>query len=556
MDQERRSQKEMMQENEKQARTTYTNAQAKAAMSRRDNKASKLRVELTDPRKSNYFYEEALKTLRTNIQFAGADIKTILVTSCFPNEGKSDVVFQLAKEMGMAGKKTVLLDADIRKSVLVQRYLVDSDVKGLSQYLSGQAPVRDILYGTNYENMDVIFAGPMAPNPSELLNGKVFAKLMIELKQRYDYVLIDTPPMANVVDAAIVGKVCDGAILLIESGFVGYRAAQKAIKQLEKSGTHMLGAVLNKVDTKKEKYYSYQDDQESALKYVVTDSKNPQTIFCGTPPTPVSSGTVFTKFRKATLEGQTVNSGWAEWSVPEQTDIRDIDVWYETNPSLGTVFTERSVTDEIGSDPIDFNIQRLGLWIRYNQKSAISATEWNELKADVPPELTGDLFVGIKYSKDGNVAMGVASKTKDDKIFLECIDCREVRAGDTWILAYLKNWKARKVIIDGASGQQLMENEMKDCGIKNSHLPTVKEIIAANASFEQGLYQKNIIHSGQPSLVQVVSNCEKRTIGTNGGFGYKAMKEEMEIALLDSIILAYWACSETKTKKRKQRVSC
>ena len=249
MDQERRSQREMMQENEKQAKTTYTNAQAKAAMSRRDNKASKLRVELTDPRKSNYFYEEALKTLRTNIQFAGADIKTILVTSCFPNEGKSDVVFQLAKEMGMAGKKTVLLDADIRKSVLVQRYLVDSDVKGLSQYLSGQAPVRDILYGTNYENMDVIFAGPMAPNPSELLNGKVFAKLMIELKQRYDYVLIDTPPMANVVDA--------GAILLIESGFVGYRAAQKAIKQLEKSGTHMLGAVLNKVDARKEKYYSY-----------------------------------------------------------------------------------------------------------------------------------------------------------------------------------------------------------------------------------------------------------------------------------------------------------
>ena len=112
MDQERRSQREMMQENEKQAKTTYTNAQAKAAMSRRDNKASKLRVELTDPRKSNYFYEEALKTLRTNIQFAGADIKTILVTSCFPNVGKSDVVFQLAKEMGMAGKKTVLLDSE------------------------------------------------------------------------------------------------------------------------------------------------------------------------------------------------------------------------------------------------------------------------------------------------------------------------------------------------------------------------------------------------------------------------------------------------------------
>mgnify|MGYP000458871593 CR=1 FL=1 len=166
MDQERRSQREMMQE-------TKSKLELHIQMRRQKRQCPAViirhlaRVELTDPRKSNYFYEEALKTLRTNIQFAGADIKTILVTSCFPNEGKSDVVFQLAKEMGMAGKKTVLLDADIRKSVLVQRYLVDSDVKGLSQYLSGQAPVRDILYGTNYENMDVIFAGPMAPNPSD-----------------------------------------------------------------------------------------------------------------------------------------------------------------------------------------------------------------------------------------------------------------------------------------------------------------------------------------------------------------------------------------------------
>ena len=189
MDQERRSQREMMQENEKQARNYIYKCAGKSGQCPAVTiRASKLRVELTDPRKSNYFYEEALKTLRTNIQFAGADIKTILVTSCFPNGGKSDVAFQLAREMGMAGKKTVFLDADIRKSVLVQRYFVDSDVKGLSQFLSGQAPVRDILYGTNYENVDMIFAGPMAPNPSELLNGRVFAKLMGELKQRYDYV--------------------------------------------------------------------------------------------------------------------------------------------------------------------------------------------------------------------------------------------------------------------------------------------------------------------------------------------------------------------------------
>lgn len=137
--------------------------------------------------------------------------------------------------------------------------------------------------------------------------------------------------------------------------------------------------------------------------------------------------------------------------------------------------------------------------------------------------------------------MAIASKTEEGKIFVECIDCREVRAGDTWMLAYLKGWKARKVVIDGASGQQLLEEEMREYGIKNAHLPTVKEIIAANAKFEQGLYQRSIVHSGQPSLVQAVSNCEKRAIGSNGGFGYKAIKEEIEIALLDSVILAYWA---------------
>lgn len=300
----------------------------------------------------------------------------------------------------------------------------------------------------------------------------------------------------------------------------------------------------------------YQDDQESALKYVVSDSKNPQTIFCGTPPTPVSSGTVFTKFRETTLSGGNENAGWAEWSVEKETDPKDKEAWYETNPSLGIILTERKILDEVGSDIVDFNIQRLGYWIRYNQKSAISKAEWNELKAAKPPELVGPLFVGIKYGHDGtNVVMSVAAKTKDGKVFVEAIDCREVRAGTDWIFKYLTTWKAKKVVIDGANGQQLLAAEMKEYGLKAPVLPTVKEIIAANTAFEQGLYQDNIRHMAQPSLVNAVGNCEKRAIGSNGGFGYKAQKEGIEIALLDSVILAYWACSATKEIKKKQRVS-
>ena len=214
------------------------------------------RVTLTDPRKLDYYYEEAIKTLRTNIQFSGRDIKTIMFTSCFPNEGKSDTLIQLAKEIGKAGKKVLLIDADIRKSTFIRRYHVRQSVKGLSQYLSGQVEQLGIYYSTNFENMDMIFAGPMAPNPSELLEERSFDELLATARQVYDYVLIDTPPVLEITDASIVARKCDGAVLVIESGRVKYRDAQKAQEQLKKSGCSILGAVLNKVQVRKDKYYS------------------------------------------------------------------------------------------------------------------------------------------------------------------------------------------------------------------------------------------------------------------------------------------------------------
>lgn len=213
-------------------------------------------VVMTDPRKSDYFYEEAIKTLRTNIQFSGIDIKTIVLTSCYPNEGKSDVTFQLALEIGKMGKKVLVVDADIRKSAYVSRYQIKERISGLSQYLSGQRREADIIYRTNFEGVDMIFAGPTAPNPSELLEQESFSQLLGSLREKYDYVLIDTPPIASLIDAAIAAKQCDGAILVIESGTVSRRTALKAKEQLEMSGCRLLGAVLNKVDVRKDKYYS------------------------------------------------------------------------------------------------------------------------------------------------------------------------------------------------------------------------------------------------------------------------------------------------------------
>lgn len=297
----------------------------------------------------------------------------------------------------------------------------------------------------------------------------------------------------------------------------------------------------------------YTDDQETALKYVVSDSSNPQTLYCGTPPTLVSSGTVFLKLRNRALEGNSRNTMWAEWSVEDQSDVYDRELWYETNPSLGFHLSERAVEDEIGDDLIDFNIQRLGLWIKYNQKSAINEKDWERLKVANIPKFKGPLHVGIKYGKDGNnVAMSIAVKTLSGKIFIEAIDCRSVRNGNLWMLQFLRCSDIHSVVIDGAGSQNIIAAEMKEYKIKDPILPTVKEIITANAKWEQGIFQGIIRHNNQPSLTNVVTNCEKRLIGTQGGFGYKAQFEDMDIALMDSAILAAWSCSEIKVKSKQK----
>ncbi len=298
----------------------------------------------------------------------------------------------------------------------------------------------------------------------------------------------------------------------------------------------------------------YTDDQESALKYVVSASKNPQTIFCGTPPTAVSAGTVFLNMRNDTLSGKRHNTMWAEWSVEHQSDPNDKELWYETNPSLGTIISERSVQDEVGSDVVDFNIQRLGLWVRYNQKSVISKKEWEALALKNLPKLSGRLHVGIKYGKDGqNVAMSIALKTEDGKIFVETIDCRPIKNGNEWITSFLQEADLRRVIVDGASGQKLLEEDMKDAGVrKHPIFPKVSQIIAANSAFEQGFFAKNICHMNQPSLTQSVSNCEHRLIGSNGGYGFKSIREDIDITLMDSMILAYWSCNSEKNKKKQK----
>ncbi len=299
----------------------------------------------------------------------------------------------------------------------------------------------------------------------------------------------------------------------------------------------------------------YTEAQETSLKYVVSDSDNPMTIMFGTPPTAVSSGTVFVKYRNTVLSGKGFDSGWAEWSVEEIQNPDNVESWYQTNPSLGKILTERKIRAEITNDDIDFNIQRLGLWLKYNQHSEISKVEWERLKLEKLPQLKGKIFVGVKFGKNGkNVSMSIALKTTSKKVFVETLDCRPIKYGDSWIIDFLLKADYESVTVDGANGQEGLATHMKDAGLKAPILPTVKQIISAGSDFEQGFYQELICHMGQVSLTQSTTNCEKRNIGSNGGFGYKSIKEDIDISLMESMILAYSACSRAKEKK-KQRVS-
>lgn len=192
--------------------------------------------------------KEAYKTLRTNVQFCGNDVKIISLTSCVPSEGKSMVSFNLAISMAETGKKVLFIDADLRKSVLIGRYKINKAIKGLTQYLSGVEQLDDVRYGTNVKNMDLILSGPVPPNPAELLNNEKFTELLETARKEYDYVIIDTPPIGQVIDPAIVAQQTDGVIFLISQANISYKYAQKQIEQMRKSGCRILGAVLNKVD--------------------------------------------------------------------------------------------------------------------------------------------------------------------------------------------------------------------------------------------------------------------------------------------------------------------
>lgn len=203
----------------------------------------KLKVSI--PGDNVYLVQEAFKFLRTNIQFCGPDIHVIDLTSCYENEGKTVVSLSIASGFAEIGKKTILVDADMRKSVMSARNLNAGKTRGLSEVLSGLAQPEDVILETQIENLYIMNAGSFPPNPVELLSGQLFTDLIARLRGEYDMIFIDTPPLGAVSDSAVVAPRCDGIILVVGAPKLNRRVALDVVEQLRNSGTPILGAVRN-----------------------------------------------------------------------------------------------------------------------------------------------------------------------------------------------------------------------------------------------------------------------------------------------------------------------
>lgn len=205
-----------------------------------------------------YAVEESINRLRINVSFLGNEIKKIMVVSTLPNEGKSFVTMQMWKQMANAGSKSVLVDADMRNSVLVKKNDMErqdgKEMKGLVNYLAEDFSLDEVIYESPFENGYIIPNVENIINPSMLLESDKFGNMLNELSKDYRYVFVDAPPLGLVSDAEKIGSMCDGAILVIRSGEITRAEVKNSIKQLERSGCKILGVVLNRATDLKNKY--------------------------------------------------------------------------------------------------------------------------------------------------------------------------------------------------------------------------------------------------------------------------------------------------------------
>lgn len=201
---------------------------------------------------------EAFSTLRTNIQFANLDkpLKKILVTSSGPGEGKTTTVINLAVSLAQGGQETLIVDTDLRKPAVHKAFEVEVS-PGLTNWLVGHDDSLQIIRPTKIPHLSIISCGPLPPNPADLLSSKRMQAFLEKIKNKFDVVLFDSPPVLSVTDSTILSTLVDGVVFVVKSGQFQRRMIMQSKEQLAAVKANILGAVLNYVDLSRDRYYHY-----------------------------------------------------------------------------------------------------------------------------------------------------------------------------------------------------------------------------------------------------------------------------------------------------------
>jgi capsular exopolysaccharide synthesis family protein len=206
--------------------------------------------EISDITNIDYKILEAYRQIKINIKLHSKELKTIAVTSAKPMEGKSTVALNLAKTIAESGDRVVFVDGDMRKSKIADIYLINDPKNGLQEYLQGEAKVEEIIFKDPQYGIDVILSGLPTEESTALLDGENLDKLIGYLKERYKYIILDTPSFMGIADASILINKCDGAILVIEENKVTMKEEAEAVDRLKNMKAEIVGAVLNKATIK------------------------------------------------------------------------------------------------------------------------------------------------------------------------------------------------------------------------------------------------------------------------------------------------------------------
>lgn len=301
------------------------------------------------------------------------------------------------------------------------------------------------------------------------------------------------------------------------------------------------------------------DSQQSSFQFAISASKRPQTVYTGTPPDENTEGAVFRRIRERALAGETNTTAWAEWGVDEIGDVQDTARWYLTNPSLGILIQEETITNEVETNASDkFARERLGWWSDINQayERVLDVSKWNRCYTEDTPS-QGLMCVGVKFSPDGSSgALSVCMKPEVGKPHIEVVNVRSLSDGVRWFSEwiYKRKNKIASVAIDGKTGTAALYAKLQELGISKTMivLPRTYEFIKAISMLINAVNAEEITHFAQPALDASATLTQKRIIGHDGvGFSSTA---DGDAILIESCALAYMQAMTTKRRPGRKAV--